>query len=332
MKTTIWTFAFLLLLPVSAWAQCCAGGAGSPIAGGASQGVLMDGQLEINANYQMISTDKFLSGAVADTGFFHSLSTNYLYFRVAYGLSERLTMSVETGYFLNKTQVELGEEERISSSGIGDLIFFPRYNIWKRKTEKSNTELTLGLGIKLPLGAYNDSIGHVEPFSGNTYYVPKPQAVQPSSGANDFIFYSFFYRGYYCDKIRLFANSLYIRKGWNPRGEKMGDFGSVGLFAGYSILPKLNATASIRGEIVGQTEVNPDLLMFTAIGYDPAATGHKKLFAGLQLGYSPMPGLMLFASTEYPLYQYVNATQIASQYQVTAGVSFRQRLRMAGAE
>ena len=38
---------------------CCSGGSGSPIAGGASQGVLQDRQVEISANYQYLSTNKF---------------------------------------------------------------------------------------------------------------------------------------------------------------------------------------------------------------------------------------------------------------------------------
>jgi len=67
------------------------------------------------------------------------------------------------------------------------------------------TDFTVGLGIKLTLGSYNDSTGHIEPFSGQTYYVTKPMVMQNSSEANDFIFYSFFYRGYSATNFSLFA-------------------------------------------------------------------------------------------------------------------------------
>lgn len=308
---------------VQAFAQCCAGGSGSPIAGGASQGVLMKNQVEINTNYQFIETDKFQCGDSPDTNFFDSFSSSYLYFRLGYGVTEKFTMSIESGYYLNKTQVELGTHDPITSSGIGDIILFPRYNIWKKKGEKVNNELTIGLGFKIPVGKYNDSIGHIEPFSGMTYYVTKPLSVQPSSGANDLIFYSFYYRGYKCDNLRFMANAIYIRKGWNPNGEKMGDYASVGLFSGYTFRCKLSATASVRGEWVDSTQVNSDILMFTALSYDPAATGSKKVFAGLQLGYNPFPGMMIYASSEYPLYQYVRRSQVVSQFQVMAGISYR---------
>lgn len=323
MKKLILCIPACILFGQALNAQCCAGGSGSPIAGGASQGVLMKNQVELNTNYQFISTDKFQRGDSPDTNFFDSFTSSYLYFRLGYGLSEKLTMSVETGYYIDKTQDELYEKENVSSKGIGDLILFPRYNVFRKKGEKVNHELTVGLGFKIPLGKYNDSLAWVEPFSGNTYYITKPLSVQPSSGANDIILYSFYYRGYKCDNLRFMANALYIRKGWNPNGEKMGDFGTVGLFTGYTFRCKISATASVRGEWIDSTQVNKDILMFTALSYDPAATGSKKVFTGLQLGYNPFPGMMIYASSEYPLYQYVNKTQVVSQLQVTAGISYR---------
>jgi hypothetical protein len=332
MRTWILFSLFFFALSTRAQAQCCAGGSGSPIAGGASQGVLMKNQAELNSNYQFISTDQFQRGDSPDTSFFDRYSSHYLYFRVGYGVTDRFTMSVEAGYYLSKNQDELGTADVITSSGIGDVILFPRYNVYRKKTEKGSTELTLGLGFKIPVGKYNDSIGHVEPFSGMTYYVTKPLSVQPSSGANDLIFYSFYYRGYDCDNLRFFTNAMYIRKGWNPNGEKMGDYASVGLFAGRSFRCRLNATAMFRAEWVDRTQVNDDILMYTALSYDPAATGSKKIFAGLQLGFAPFDGMMLYASSEYPLYQYVTRSQVVSQWQITAGVSYRFQIRTAAAD
>jgi len=43
--------ATMVLLPVRIQAQCCAGGSGSCIAGGAAQGVLAERQMELNINF-----------------------------------------------------------------------------------------------------------------------------------------------------------------------------------------------------------------------------------------------------------------------------------------
>ena len=62
---------------------CCSGGSGSPMAGGASQGVLQDRQMEVATNYQYIRTNKFLSGDDDTVRQFDDLNSNYLYMRVA---------------------------------------------------------------------------------------------------------------------------------------------------------------------------------------------------------------------------------------------------------
>ena len=139
-------------------AQCCGGGGGSPVAGGSSQGVLQENQLEINTNLQYIHTTKFFSGDQRDTNFLDSYSSTYSYTRFAYGLSKKLTISLESGYWLDKTQVGKNNSVTYKSSGIGDLIIFPRYNIFTIEKNHKKTELTIGLGFKIPLGNNHDSI------------------------------------------------------------------------------------------------------------------------------------------------------------------------------
>lgn len=316
---------FLLLIPLKSFSQCCAGGTGSPIAGGTSQGVLSAGQLEINTNFQFIYSDKFHTGDTPDTNkYFDEYKSAYQYFRVAYGVTSHFTMSVETGNYFLKEEVGLNHDpsKTYTSSGIGDLIIFPRYNVWNHSTEKSKTEITLGLGMKIPVGSYNDSTGNIEPFSGDIYYVTNPQAVQLTSGAQDFIFYGFFYKGFPARNFRIFANTLYIKKGWNPLGEKLGDFASVALFAGTSFTRNFGGTLQIRGEWVERMKLNDEIRMYAYPNYDPDATGYKKIFVTPQLSYS-LGKFTLFALADIPVYQYVTKTQVVTKFQATAGLSFR---------
>ena len=326
------TFLFILLLipahflfnaPV--YAQCCSGGSGSPIAGGASQGVLALGQVELNTNFQFIRTDKFYSGSDPDgVKYFDSFSSTYQYFRLAYGLSRNLTMSVETGNYFEKKEIGLNQSAATtySSRGISDLILFPRYDIINRSTGPKPLELTIGLGFKIPLGSYNDSSGYIEPFSGQMYYVTKPQAVQLSSGAQDIIFYSFLYRGFPLHKFRIFATAMYIKKGWNPIGEKLGDYKSIALFAGKSFLDHFGATLQLRGEIVDQMKLNKDILLYAYPNYDPEATGYKKVFVTPQVSFTKA-NFTIYALTDIPVYQYVTKTQVGSESQVTIGISYK---------
>ena len=55
---------------------------------------------------------------------------------------------------------------------------------------------------------------------------------------------------------------------------------------------------------------------------DTESTGSKKWFFIPQFSYS-QNGLTVFATSEIPLYQYLNGTQVGSQYQFTFGVNYR---------
>ena len=134
---SIYVTSFLLILSKSIYSQgCCSGGSGSPIAGGASQGVLLDRQIEIAANYQYNSTNKFFVRDHDTLPTIDNLNSNYTYLRVAYGVTKNFTMSVESGYYINKTLIGLNKRDTIASSGIGDLILFPRYDVYNQTTEK----------------------------------------------------------------------------------------------------------------------------------------------------------------------------------------------------
>lgn len=316
-------FATSLLLSPRVFSQgCCSGGSGSPIAGGASQGVLLDRQMEIGSNFQFISTNKYLAGDADTISGIKSFKSDYLYLRVAYGVTKDFTMSVESGYFLNKTQIGI-QDDTLHSSGIGDLILFPRYDVLNRTSEKKRTEITLGMGYKIPLGKYNDStITYRNPYNGhNTWGVMSP-TVQPTNGSHDFIFYGFFYRGFPLKNCRIFANVLYVKKGWNPLGQKFGDYSSIGLFFGKTFFKKLGVTLQIKAEHIAKMKTIKDIDMVALYGLYPEATGARKVFFVPQLSYS-YKSFTVYALTEIPIYQYVNYSQVASQYQMTVGLSYR---------
>lgn len=302
---------------------CCSGGGGSPIAGGASQGVLQERQMEIISNHQFLQSNKFFVKDRDTTALFNKLSSNYLYLRVAYGITKNLTMSLESGYFLDKTLVPLAKNEKIQSSGIADLIFFPRYDLINSTTETVRTELTVGLGYKIPLGKHNDSnLVYTDPTSKQKYFTTSPPTVQPTNGSNDLIFYSFYSKNYTEKKFRLFANALYIRKGRNSLGEKFGDYSSLSLFASKTLHKNWGLTMQVKGEYIAkmQSAKNTDLVALYNVYTE--STGGRSLYVVPQLSYSKK-SFTVFALMQLPIYQYLNGTQVGTQYFVSSGLSYR---------
>lgn len=321
-------FLFVFFIPIlfsnNIYSQgCCSGGSGSPIAGGASQGVLNKNQLELALNYQYVNTSKFFVKDKDTAALFNKLYSNYLYYRTAFGVTKDFTMSVEAGYFINKIIREFNNKPDYQSSGIADLIIFPRYDIYNHNTDSTKTEITIGLGVKIPVGKHNDStIVYTSPVTGENLYIISPPTVQPTNGSQDLIFYAFFFRGYPQKNFRVFANCLFVKKGWNSMGQKFGDYASVGLFAGTTMFKKLGVTLQMKGEWIDKMQYDNKVDMLAYYNVDVKSTGGYKVLVAPQFSYTHN-NLTIYALTEIPVYQYVNGTQVGSQYHFTAGLSYR---------
>ena len=314
--------SFLILVAnINVYAQgCCSGGAGSPIAGGAASGVLQEYQMEISANYQFNKSNTFYTGSKLTEPLFKNLTSNYMFFRTDYGVSKKLTLSLATGYYLNKSKEADYVINNRTSSGFSDLIIFPRYSIYNKNNNFKRTEIALGLGIKMPLGTHIDST-----LTGPNewdFYKTNPPLVQTTNGSNDFMFYSFIFREYQKRKLRLFISALHVKKNFNSLGLKFGDYSSLGLFVSKTFYRKWGVTTQLKLEHIGKIqsakEINPESL------YDivPISTGSNKAFFTPQVSYS-QNGLTFFVTSEIPIYQYLHGTQIGSQSQFTAGVNYR---------
>lgn len=321
------TFIALLiscLIPVFSKGQgCCSGGSGSPIAGGASQGVLSDGQFELSSNFQYFNSNKFHTGDKDTLPLFDNYNSKYLYSKIAYGLTNDLTFSVEAGYFFNKTQIGLNNIDTFQSSGISDLILFPRYNVFNRKDSTRSVEFTLGLGYKFPIGKHDDStLVYTNPFTGQKIYTTSPPLVQPTNGSQDFILYAFFMRGFPKHNFRLFTNAIYIKKGWNSLGQNFGDYANFGLFAGKTFFEKLALTCQLKWEWVDKMDYDKNIDMLALYNIDVKSTGNKKITFAPQISFT-YKSFAFYGMYEIPLYEYSNGVQVITQRFFTMGLSYR---------
>ena len=321
---------FSLLFQSFAFSQgCCSGGGSNPIAGGTATGVLQKYQMEVSLNYQNNTSSTFFEGTeeVSQEGIYDKLSSEYLFLRTDYGISKKLTLSLATGYHLNKTLSYKGQDTSASSSGMGDIIIFPRYDIYNETKGNIRSEITLGIGLKIPIGSHTDTM-EIRPDIWDLI----PPTIQLSTGGTDLMLYSFFFREYKKQKFRLFVNSLYIRKGYNSLDEKFGDYTSVSLFASKTLFRKWGLTTQLKGVSIGQLQINQakkdkfelDENYFEKITWEEKrdATGSEKLIFIPQISYSKN-NFTFFATSEIPLYQDLNGVQFASQNQFTIGVNYR---------
>ena len=308
---------------------CCSGGGSNPIAGGTATGVLQKYQMEVSLNYQNNTSNKIFEGTeeASQEGIYDKLSSEYLFLRTDYGISKRLTLSLATGYHLNKALKEKDTTTTLSNSGVGDLIIFPRYDIYNETKGNIRSEITLGIGLKIPIGSHTDTME-----IRTDIWDLIPPTIQLSTGGTDLMFYSFFLREYKKQKLRFFANSLYIKKGYNSLDEKFGDYTSLSLFASKTFFRKWGLTTQLKGESVGQLQINQakkekfelDENYFEKITWEEKrdATGAEKIFFIPQISYS-QNNFTFFATSEIPLYQNLKGVQFGSQNQFTVGINYR---------
>jgi len=321
---------FSLLFQNFAFSQgCCSGGGSNPIAGGTATGVLQKYQMEVSLNYQNNTSSKIFEGTeeANQEGIYDKLSSEYLFLRTDYGISKRLTLSLATGYHLNKALKEKDTTTTLSNSGMGDIIIFPRYDIYNETKGNIRIEITLGFGVKLPIGSHTDTMK----ITSDVWDLIPP-TIQLSTGGTDLMFYSFFFREYKKQKLRFFANSLYIRKGYNSLDEKFGDYTSVSLFASKTFFRKWGLTTQLKAERIGQIEVRQSKLLDLIVNDQyfglpnfldkQKATGSKKWLFIPQISYSKN-NFTFFATSEIPLYQDLKGVQFASENQFTVGINYR---------
>tara|TARA_B100000767_G_scaffold45482_1_gene39900 strand:+ start:1420 stop:2373 length:954 start_codon:yes stop_codon:yes gene_type:complete len=301
---------------------CCSGGASNPIAGGAATGVLQKNQMEISGNYQIMNSNKFFSQTNETSKLFNNLNSNYLFLRTDYGISEKLTLSLASGYFINKTLIGFENIDTTNSRGVSDLIILPRLDVFNKINDRTKTELTLGIGMKIPLGSHSDStliISH--PIIGDIYSI-NPPTVQNTNGSIDLVYYAFFFRSYIKKKLSVFTNILYLNRGFNSLGQKFGDYASLGIFVGKTFFKKIGVTNQIRMEWLGKMEAAENIDLLGYYNIEQASTGSSKVFFVPQISYIHK-SLILYITGEIPIYQNVNGTQVGSNLQLTAGINYR---------
>ena len=279
--------------------SCCSGGVGNPLAGDQSMGVLEKYQMEVSTSFQYKYSDLYFRGENRLDTVSDILSSSYLFLKSDYGLSNKFTLSIASGYFFDKT-LEIDDSDKMKSSGLGDIIIFPRYEIFNKMRPGGRIEATLGLGLKIPVGTYNDSTFLMSNELVGDIYTINPAIIQLSSGSQDLLVFTSILRNFVKVKCRVFATGLYIKKGYNSLGQKFGDYASIALFVG-----KLK----LENGVLSQNVM-------------PESTGSKKIFFIPQISYSHKQFSYYFRS-EAPLYQYLSGTQLGSSYQVTVGMSYR---------
>lgn len=292
-----------IINPDLASAQCCS--AGNPAGGDGSNDGLSKNNWRVFLSYKYSFSEDFYEKTKNIGSLYDQKSYfNYTHFSLTYGLSTRISLYSELGYFLNKTkEINLGEKDIISASGLGDIGLNVRYIALN--TVKPISQLVFSAGAKAPIGAFHEELnGAVIPIS-----------LQPSSGAfkyNASIFYS---RKKATSKFgwnsfALFELSSTINKGFLIY--HYGNYFQYALAGTYTFLPNFSLIANSKFEWRGKDKREEGLLI--------ESTGSRVLYLNPQLVYSLPSKWSFVLMSEIPIYKNVNGSQITNQFSFQIGI------------
>jgi hypothetical protein len=312
---------FCIALQATSYSQCCSSGCCSP--GTANFGVLEKGHLFAFGFYKYNYSDHFYKGdSPYDLRYYKNIYFSYGGINLSYGITDKLTIQGDIGYFINKTQNYYFNDYQLQGNGIGDAGLYLKYNFFSGPV----WNLTLGIGGKIPTGEFNQYVNGVR----------LPLEVQSGTGAYATTFMANIMVKPFPNKQRSFIiNSRTDYNSISPVGYQFGISNTNTLSYTFPLGKSFAFMAMVRNEIK-TTDYNYNV---AALNPDPSArfnplngsgfsnrqeqqnTGCYRFFASPGITWSPGKEWNLSAFGDFPVYQYYTGIQFAAKYALSFSVS-----------
>jgi len=271
-------------------AQCCGGGA--HIGGNIFLGTLGKGYLQVNGNYRYSYSQGYMQkDGPSDFSFVQNAYSNHSGLQLGYGITKKVTLDLETGYFINRTQnFEIGPYKfSHTGSGLTSLTLAGRFNIFKLK--KSELEWTAGLGLRVPYSS--------EPLTLNG--VELSEDVQPNNGSYGIMFRSFLAKEFHKNEANLFVINSISYNTTNKKDYREGNTYIMTVLYGQELFHDLRGIFHLRNELRDKA---------MRYGNIVNSSGGYRLVTVFQLAYTFAEKVNVGLLYELPVYRYYYGTQI----------------------
>jgi hypothetical protein len=277
------------------YSQCCS--MGSPAGASTYVGVLAKNHLRFIVFYRNNYLDTYFEGyepSKINSNLKKSFY-NYTGITLSYGITKRLTIDADAGYFINKTQIlNIGDETyRVRGYGFSNGSLMVKYAAYMNAAK--GIELTVGAGGKFP-------------FSGKPLYVDGARLVidlQPSSNAFGLSGQLIFSKDFRNIGMRLMSLNKYEYNFRNPDHYMFGSSFSNSVFVSKKIVNNLFAVLQVRNEY---------RLRDIASGSHEGNTGGEVMIASAQVSYSLFGKWHIAGLFDFPFYKNYNGRQLSPKY------------------
>ena len=284
-----------LFITQRSFAQCCS--MGSPAGASTYVGVLAKNHLRFIAFYRHNYLDTYFQSTKPSQvpTFLKKSFFNFAGITLSYGITKRLTVDADLGYFINKTQVfKVGDvESRSRGFGLSNGSVTLKYGAYIKPQKQM--ELTVGAGFKFP-------------FSTKPLYADGTRLVidlQPSSNAFGVSGHAIFSKDFPAITLRLMSVNKYEYNFSNPDDYRFGSTITNAVFLSKKIVKNLFGVLQVRNEYrfkdYGKTEYEEN-------------TGGEVMILSAQVSYSILGKWHIAGLFDYPFYKNENGRQLTSKY------------------
>lgn len=304
MKKTLIILSFLCLFITNVNAQCCS--AGNPFFYGELSS-LSKKNMQFVAGYKFGTSSQYFSGSdPIDIDFVDKAYFNYLTLQFIYGLTERITIQADLGYFLNKTETYLKEGWETSNGyGLGDANFTFKYLAYNNY--KKHIQIVPAIGITIPIGVFDQEVNHVK----------LPIRVQPSSGSFKYQISLFLSKGSNNGKFNFTLFSMYEYAQLINSRNFYYKYGNQFLFSfliSYKIGRKFSVALEARSENRVRSLRNDDQVV--------ESSGFNIVYLVPHLSWAFYHNWYLALNADLPVYKYYNGIQLSNTYSVSIRLSY----------
>lgn len=303
--------AIIILYSLSINAQTCCSG-GIPLSNNLGLPVSEKGTLQIGLNYDYNNLNTLNNGTEKLDDDSRLRITHSILLNSSYAITNNLSVeSLFTWVNQRRKITQFGNENLDQSSGVGDAVLLIKYNF--PKLLGKNTDVTLGLGTKIPLGSSTET---------NNQGIRLNADLQPGSNAWDIIYWSSISKSFdFRPSLSLSGRLVYRNTGTNDTY-----FDSSSYKFGNELQMFLNISDQF---VIFKSLVTPSLSLKyrdadldKINGFDLDNTGGNWISAIPNISINLKQNVAFSTRVEIPLYNNVDGTQLTPTYRITTGLLF----------
>ena len=304
-KKNIFVLFILAFVPYYANTQCLS--SANPVGGTENLLVLEKKTLRAIVFHKYgQGTQYYKNDQLSDFDLISKAYYNYLYTGFGYGLTNRLTIEIESGYYLNKVQIyNLTPSYKLTGQGFSNIILYGKYNVYYNHQKR--IYYSVSPGIKIPCSRNYKTDNNVV----------LPIEIQPTVGAYGCVINSSFIKENSGKGMRYFLTNRVEMSYPNKNEYKLG----TAIFTSIYISKHL-MFSWVKGDWTGILQLRNEYRMPDKInGQEKASSGGYLFFIIPQINHVINEKWYISSMVDIPVYQYFKGTQLGAGIGITTIIS-----------